>query len=253
MPNGEAFHRAASPPRAVAFHSATTLPGQSGTRKGRCCLSDGSAGARVRRQGYPMTSDPASCFVYITLPGATEPVTAGRFALSTNRRGMAEGEFVYGRTYLERGCRSSARPGRASTGGSLLSNDRAERRGRGRRRVPDRSARVDGVLPHRAGGGDLGNSARGSPSPGRSSARRRRAFRDRLEGDAGRSRARARAPPRHRRAHRGGRPAGRRPVPAHVAACRAVARHGHRHDGSTYRYQAMCPPSASPATAGCRR
>jgi serine/threonine-protein kinase HipA len=50
-----------------------------------------------------MTSDPASCFVYITLPGATEPVTAGRFALSTNRRGVAEGEFVYGRSYLERG------------------------------------------------------------------------------------------------------------------------------------------------------
>ncbi|MBU1358785.1 MAG: type II toxin-antitoxin system HipA family toxin [Gammaproteobacteria bacterium] len=42
------------------------------------------------------------CFVYITLPGATEPVTAGRFALRGNRRGVAEGHFVYGRTYLAR-------------------------------------------------------------------------------------------------------------------------------------------------------
>lgn len=50
-----------------------------------------------------MTSDtPTECFVYITLPGQTEPVTAGRFALSVNRRGAAEGRFVYGRSYLER-------------------------------------------------------------------------------------------------------------------------------------------------------
>jgi hypothetical protein len=34
-----------------------------------------------------MTSDaPGECFVYITLPGQTEPVTAGRFALSADRR-----------------------------------------------------------------------------------------------------------------------------------------------------------------------
>ena len=50
-----------------------------------------------------MTSEaPAECFVYITLPGQTEPVTAGRFALSVDRRGTPEGRFVYGRTYLER-------------------------------------------------------------------------------------------------------------------------------------------------------
>jgi serine/threonine-protein kinase HipA len=50
-----------------------------------------------------MTSEaPAECFVYITLPGQTEPVTAGRFALSADRRGTTEGRFVYGRTYLER-------------------------------------------------------------------------------------------------------------------------------------------------------
>ncbi len=45
---------------------------------------------------------PAECFVYITLPGQTEPVTAGRFALSVDRRGAPEGRFVYGRSYLER-------------------------------------------------------------------------------------------------------------------------------------------------------
>ena len=45
---------------------------------------------------------PGECFVYITLPGETEPVTAGRFALSVDRRGVPEGRFVYGRSYLER-------------------------------------------------------------------------------------------------------------------------------------------------------
>ena len=50
-----------------------------------------------------MTSnEPSECFVYITLPGQTEPVTAGRFVLAVNRRGAAEGRFVYGRSYLER-------------------------------------------------------------------------------------------------------------------------------------------------------
>ena len=50
-----------------------------------------------------MTSEaPTECFVYITLPGQTEPVTAGRFALTTDRRGAPEGRFVYGRSYLER-------------------------------------------------------------------------------------------------------------------------------------------------------
>ena len=50
-----------------------------------------------------MTSEaPGECFVYITLPGETGAVTAGRFALSVNRRGVPEGRFVYGRSYLER-------------------------------------------------------------------------------------------------------------------------------------------------------
>ena len=45
---------------------------------------------------------PAECFVYITLPGQTEPVTAGRFVLAPDRRGILEGRYVYGRSYLER-------------------------------------------------------------------------------------------------------------------------------------------------------
>jgi serine/threonine-protein kinase HipA len=50
-----------------------------------------------------MTSEgPGECFVYITLPGTTEPVTAGRFALSADRRGTPVGRFVYGRSYLTR-------------------------------------------------------------------------------------------------------------------------------------------------------
>ena len=43
------------------------------------------------------------CFVYITLPGETEFVTAGRFVLTTDRRDIPTGKFVYGQSYLERG------------------------------------------------------------------------------------------------------------------------------------------------------
>jgi len=44
---------------------------------------------------------PAECYIYITLPGQTEAVTAGRFALSADRHG-AIGRFVFGRSYLAR-------------------------------------------------------------------------------------------------------------------------------------------------------
>ena len=52
-----------------------------------------------------MTSRPrgaTECFVYMTLPGETEPVTAGRFELSASRQGVVTGRFVYGRSYLAR-------------------------------------------------------------------------------------------------------------------------------------------------------
>ncbi len=49
-----------------------------------------------------MTSKRNGCFVYITLPGDTKAVTAGRFELTSNRNGVALGRFVYGKSYLER-------------------------------------------------------------------------------------------------------------------------------------------------------
>jgi serine/threonine-protein kinase HipA len=51
-----------------------------------------------------MTSKPAptDCFVYITLPGTTEPVTAARFELTAGRTGAPLGRLVYGKSYLER-------------------------------------------------------------------------------------------------------------------------------------------------------
>lgn len=48
-----------------------------------------------------MTSD-RECYVYITLPGKTSFVTAGRFALQKDRLGNPVGRFVYGRKYLAR-------------------------------------------------------------------------------------------------------------------------------------------------------
>lgn len=46
-----------------------------------------------------MTSE---VFVYLTLPGETSPVTAGRFELASNAQGVSVGRFVYGRRYLAR-------------------------------------------------------------------------------------------------------------------------------------------------------
>lgn len=48
-----------------------------------------------------MTSN-TECYVYITLPGQTDFVTAGRFVLEQGRRGLPVGRFVYGRNYLAR-------------------------------------------------------------------------------------------------------------------------------------------------------
>ena len=44
----------------------------------------------------------SECYVYITLPGETEFVTAGKFELTTDRRGIPTGRFIYGRSYLAR-------------------------------------------------------------------------------------------------------------------------------------------------------
>lgn len=44
----------------------------------------------------------SECFVYITLPGEVEPITAGRFELRPSRGGVPVGRFVYGKSYLAR-------------------------------------------------------------------------------------------------------------------------------------------------------
>ena len=50
-----------------------------------------------------MTSEAGGmCYVYLTPPGGSEAVTAGRFTLALDRHGTAIGRFVYGRRYLER-------------------------------------------------------------------------------------------------------------------------------------------------------
>ena len=46
------------------------------------------------------SQQPRRCYVYITLPGETKPVTAGRYELGANRSGVPLGRFVYGRSYL---------------------------------------------------------------------------------------------------------------------------------------------------------
>src|SRR5688500_4626058 len=43
-----------------------------------------------------------SCYVYITLPGQTEAITAGRFEIRADRHGTPVGHFVFGRSYLGR-------------------------------------------------------------------------------------------------------------------------------------------------------
>jgi serine/threonine-protein kinase HipA len=45
---------------------------------------------------------PPYCYVYITLPGAVQAVTAGRYELTTDRQGTPTGQFLYGRSYAER-------------------------------------------------------------------------------------------------------------------------------------------------------
>lgn len=45
---------------------------------------------------------PSSCFVYLTLPGRTEPVPAARFELTSTRQREPLGRLVYGKSYLAR-------------------------------------------------------------------------------------------------------------------------------------------------------
>src|ERR1700680_570794 len=70
------------------------------TRKGLPSAVWTSASAHAPEEDPAMPSE--DCFVYITLPGQAEPVTAGRYPLDTGRPGSAAGQFVYGKSYLSR-------------------------------------------------------------------------------------------------------------------------------------------------------
>lgn len=49
-----------------------------------------------------MSSNSArECYVYITLPGKTVAVTAGKFVLDETSSGDPLGRFVYGQSYLK--------------------------------------------------------------------------------------------------------------------------------------------------------
>jgi serine/threonine-protein kinase HipA len=56
-----------------------------------------------------MTSK-GECFVYITPPGETAFVTAGKFRQESDRNGVTVGRFVYGRSYLARDDKVSIDP-----------------------------------------------------------------------------------------------------------------------------------------------
>lgn len=49
-----------------------------------------------------MTSKKQECFVYMTLPGQTGQITAGKYVLEKTEQGIDVGHFVYGRSYLSR-------------------------------------------------------------------------------------------------------------------------------------------------------
>src|SRR5258708_14912528 len=78
------------------------------TRKAWRSAASTNANARAAQEGRAMPSE--ECFVYITLPGQTDPVTAGRYQLNTGRQGTAVGQFVYGRSYLSRSDRGEFHP-----------------------------------------------------------------------------------------------------------------------------------------------
>src|SRR6476646_4131002 len=87
----------------LSANSQTSLP-QSRTKKVSRSRSRKSGPTPERRRTWTMTSkpEPRRCYVYITLPGMTQAVTAGRYELTTSAVGSPIGRFVYGRTYLAR-------------------------------------------------------------------------------------------------------------------------------------------------------
>lgn len=65
----------------------------------------------------------SSCYVYVTLPGRTNPVVAGRLDVAPTRDGGQVGRFVYGKSYLARPERVAIDPTRlAVLDGSVRQN-----------------------------------------------------------------------------------------------------------------------------------
>jgi hypothetical protein len=89
----------------LASDDSSFMTGERGLRRWRtgANLTTGAAAketrGKYRTEIRRMTSDPqgGECFVYVTLPSAVTPVTAGRFQLQTDRKGAGIGRFVYGR------------------------------------------------------------------------------------------------------------------------------------------------------------
>lgn len=103
-----------------------------------------------------MTSDARTgCFVHITLPGQTDPITAGRFELTKDRRGTAIGRFVYGKSYLARGDAAAFDPVELKLSGETHETTRLNGVfGALRDSGPDRWGRR--VIERNAGKGQLG-------------------------------------------------------------------------------------------------
>ena len=100
-----------------------------------------------------MTSE-RECFVYIVLPGATEFVTAGRFRWSDQGAG-AVGQFVYGRSYRERGDAVELDPVELRLSGRVYETARMQGFfGAIRDAMPDYWGRC--VIDRTAGPGELG-------------------------------------------------------------------------------------------------
>ena len=65
-------------------------------------LRDDNARAAVTSSTMIFKAGQRECFVYITLPGHSIPVTAGKFTLTPDRTGTAIDRYRYGKSYLGR-------------------------------------------------------------------------------------------------------------------------------------------------------
>lgn len=88
-----------------APRSHSLLLGKAPPRKDGCWPNEMSAFMPAARRSSTITPKirgATECFVHMTLPGETEAVPAGRFAMNVSRQGVTTGRFVYGRSHLSR-------------------------------------------------------------------------------------------------------------------------------------------------------